>query len=314
MGVVAKKLRVFAATDVADRSLMMLMLKFEDNLFFARHKQEGVDASWEHFTTRKFQLSNQRKTMIHFGFEPSDESIETYHTIVDRYQNDLDVLSKVYYLRENRLLYYRSQALSVGDTAPLFSIFDVSGAPCHFDATRKRPVYNNETTMDAIDIPTLLCAFSSSWPPFLHRKDEFLSVASRARLNIVMVYINEAHTTLWPSGHIAVEPQQSLADRFERARQFRAEHDTSAITLLVDDWTNTFENLYRAWPDQYFLIEKGVITAKSEYFFKGDNDGKIIVDCLDIVKQFASWETANNVFSAIIFFCEEIILQTVFQL
>lgn len=104
-------------------------------------------------------------------------------------------------------------------------------------------------------------------------------------IKFLLVQINEAHDAKWPAGLIDTpNPQVSFEDRLERANKFVTDHqneyDQDVIIVKVDGFDNKFENKFRLWPDEYYLIDSNYkVLAKSEYGDKGD--ALINVDCID---------------------------------
>lgn len=95
--------------------------------------------------------------------------------------------------------------------------------------------------------------------------------AAEGRVRVVLVQIQEAHTTRWPLGMTDhPEPQATIEERMERARAFRS-RVPSCFRLLVDPWEDPFERRFRAWPDRYVMLapadETGnrVVEALSTY-------------------------------------------------
>lgn len=83
---------------------------------------------------------------------------------------------------------------------------------------------------------------------------------------LILVQIQEAHTTLWPLGmDNHPEPQRSFEERLARAQRFTADYNIK-YRVVVDPWGDTFEKRFHAWPDKYYLINPQLqITGKSEY-------------------------------------------------
>jgi hypothetical protein len=99
-----------------------------------------------------------------------------------------------------------------------------------------------------------------------------------------MIYINEAHSNKWPVGYKdQPEPQMCMNDRVCNARKSKIDNP---YELLIDQWTNDFEELFHAWPDKYYFVDAKTlkILAKSEYGNEGDEDGRIEVDCTTILQ------------------------------
>ncbi len=102
------------------------------------------------------------------------------------------------------------------------------------------------------------------------------------KISFILIQIDEAHSTKWPLGlpHTPT-PQASIEERFQRAREF-VEKDNVPFTVLVDTWENSFDKLFRAWPDKYILVDKEMkLLAKSEY--GKYSDALIDKDCYDLI-------------------------------
>jgi len=53
--------------------------------------------------------------------------------------------------------------------------------------------------------------------------------------------------------------------------------------VLVDNEKNDFNNIFQAWPDRYFLIEKsGRVLARAEYSTR--EQAKVDIDCVWMIK------------------------------
>lgn len=103
-------------------------------------------------------------------------------------------------------------------------------------------------------------------------------------INMILIQINEAHSTLWPTGLKPTPlPQKSFQERVERANKF-VKDESCPFTVLIDDWENSFDNKFRAWPDKYYCIDKDLkIIETSSYGSK--RDALIDKDCLDLIKE-----------------------------
>ncbi|AYV86735.1 MAG: hypothetical protein Sylvanvirus7_33 [Sylvanvirus sp.] len=100
-------------------------------------------------------------------------------------------------------------------------------------------------------------------------------------IRVILIYIAEAHTTLWPIGLDHPNPQQNFEDRLTRAKIFQIEHAVP-YELFVDGWSNSFMNTFHAWPDRYFLVDhqkNDRIMKTSQYGHEGDMDGVVLEDC-----------------------------------
>jgi hypothetical protein len=102
------------------------------------------------------------------------------------------------------------------------------------------------------------------------------------RIKFILVQINEAHSTSWPIGldHMPA-PQANIDERVERANEFvRNNHPPSGVFhVCIDAWQNAFDNMFQAWPDKYYCIDKNKkVIAKAEY-----GDAVILEECTDLI-------------------------------
>ena len=232
------------------------------------------------------QLTIQRAILASFGFTTEDSSVEAYRSIFRNYyvsptDYDRDVLQSVTYMRENLCLYYTTPELKISEPAQNCSLYGLDGKSQHELFSLIRPTSRF----------TMLCAFSSSWPPFLARRELLFSLATeldQAQIQVLMIYIQDAHTEKWKIGlDNHPPPQKDFADRVSRANTFQQQYQTPYATL-VDGWDNEFSNIYHSWPDRYILLDaKKTILQYSEYGSEGDMDGKVLVDCTTVLAALA---------------------------
>jgi len=99
---------------------------------------------------------------------------------------------------------------------------------------------------------------------------------------MILVQINEAHSTKWPIGlKDTPPPQLNFNDRVERANNF-VTNDNCPFTVLIDGWDNSFDNMFRAWPDKYYCVDMNYkVIETSEYGMK--HDALINKDCIDLI-------------------------------
>lgn len=100
-------------------------------------------------------------------------------------------------------------------------------------------------------------------------------------IGLILVQIEEAHTTKWPLGFADHPPNHAtFEDRILRANEFVSKFKEFK-NVYVDGWTNDFEQVFQAWPDRFVLIDKDLIALeKSEYSL----DAVIIHDYADIIE------------------------------
>ena len=121
--VIINNLQPFNKHHISNKQLILKMLQFEDDTFLSSQGQQFLKDYGDKITSLDGSKSIQRLTLNHFGFCSTDVDLENYRTIFHHYYNspinyDKDILSAVYYMRENRCLYYTSPKLKIGDTIP----------------------------------------------------------------------------------------------------------------------------------------------------------------------------------------------------
>ena len=131
---------------------------------------------------------------------------------------------------------------------------------------------------------------------FWHRKQELYDLKSeidlRANsgekkiLRVIFIYINEAHSSKWPIGRDhQPDPHTSIADRISHARKFQKDN-AWPYEIFIDCWDNSFEELFHAWPDKYYLLDsKFKILARSTYGTEDHNDAVVDVDSTDVIRK-----------------------------
>jgi hypothetical protein len=107
-----------------------------------------------------------------------------------------------------------------------------------------------------------------------------------ASIGFVLIYIDEAHSTLWPVGLPDTPfPQRNQQDRLDRARAFAAAHSASqeAFQIVSDCEHDTFAETFRAWPDKYLCMNSDLnVIAMSSYGAYAD--ALVDQDCLDLLE------------------------------
>ena len=114
----------FTLDDVSNKDLVMKMLTYEDTIL---HSEKGQCVYKNPVNRALYSLEPQfvinRLTLSHFGFDTTKESVETYRSIFRNYytsptEYDKEVLVCSTYMRENRLMFYQTSALEIGDSIP----------------------------------------------------------------------------------------------------------------------------------------------------------------------------------------------------
>jgi hypothetical protein len=122
----------FTKDDILNKDLIIKMLKYEDQLYFSNLGQQIMINHGNNITSNNGSKTIQRMTLNYFGFNSMDSDLDNYRTIFHNYyispiEYDKDVLSSVYYMRENRLLYYKTKKINVNELIPDVSIFKLDG-------------------------------------------------------------------------------------------------------------------------------------------------------------------------------------------
>lgn len=272
-----------------ERELIISMLRYEDKILNDEEIGQAIyrNSYNDSLHSLEPQFIMHRLVLKQFGFTTSDYSVKMYREIFRTYYKsptefDAEVINSVAYMRANRCIYYTSQKIEVGDKIPNVDLLNLNGSKANLFT-------------DVLGIPfekALLCAFSSSWPPFLKRKDELILLVKKLEeksIRFVLIQIEEAHSDKWKIG-LDYHPQNhaSIEDRLKRANDFVIDNKI-AFPMYVDDWANTYEQTFQAWPDKYYLIDKEMVVLKKSIYGKvGDSDGKVMLDCLELVKELTS--------------------------
>ena len=123
----------------------------------------------------------------------------------------------------------------------------------------------------------------------MHRKERLFALAEKLKeknIKLFLIQIEEAHTDKWPIGR-DYQPtnHKDMTDRIQRAQLFNEEHQVP-YPILIDGWDNVYAETFQAWPDKYYFINQDkVVLQKSMYGTTGESDGKVILDCVDLLKQ-----------------------------
>lgn len=90
-------------------------------------------------------------------------------------------------------------------------------------------------------------------------------------LNVILIQIDEAHSSAWPMGlKDQPEPQKDFDSRMDRARLFMDTYKCP-YEVYVDGWDNVFEKTFRAWPDKFHCVKHSIDNGAND----GANDGAI---------------------------------------
>ena len=123
----------FTHDNVLDKQLVIQMLKFETEYTISKQGQSLYENPLNlPLQTLNVEKTLNRITLNQFGFDTSDESVETYRTIFGTYYRsptdyDKEVLDSSHYMRENKVVYYTSPKINIGDILPNCRLFQLNG-------------------------------------------------------------------------------------------------------------------------------------------------------------------------------------------
>ncbi len=123
----------FTEDILKDKDLIIKLLSYEDSIILGE-EGERIYANPDNCPRVSLfpEHTIHRKTLSHFGFDTSDESVQNYRKIFGYYYRsaldyDKDVLSSVVYMRENKCVYYTQPIINVGDIMPDCSLYELDG-------------------------------------------------------------------------------------------------------------------------------------------------------------------------------------------
>lgn len=122
----------FEEMHIMNKELILKMLRYEDKLFLSNDGQKFLADYGENTTSLEGSKSIQRMTLNNFGFESREEDLNKYRTIFHHYYKssldyDSDILNSVYYMRENKCLYYKSKPIELGIQIPNTNVYGLDG-------------------------------------------------------------------------------------------------------------------------------------------------------------------------------------------
>lgn len=106
-------------------------------------------------------------------------------------------------------------------------------------------------------------------------------------IKLLLIHIDEAHSSdTWPVGlKDAPLSHANIDERISRAKQFY-DNEYPPFTTYIDTWSNSYAEIFRAWPDKYYCIDSNLqIEYMSEYGKVGKNNALIIKDCTKLIEE-----------------------------
>jgi hypothetical protein len=122
----------FDESHIGDKNLILKMLKYEDKLFLSEQGQQFLADYGKNTKSLEGSKSIQRITLNNFGFKSTEQDLKKYRTIFHHYYKssldyDPDILNSVYYMRENKCLYYKTKPLELGVQIPNVNVYGLDG-------------------------------------------------------------------------------------------------------------------------------------------------------------------------------------------
>ena len=123
----------FTTEHIKSKNLVIEMLKYENDLILGPiGKEIYSNFLFKPRISLTPEYSIHRKVLTYFNFDTSDESVNNYRSIFKYYYHsptnyDKDVLSSVVYMRENKLVYYTSPSLKLGQIIPDCPLWKIDG-------------------------------------------------------------------------------------------------------------------------------------------------------------------------------------------
>lgn len=123
MGKTIKSKKVpFTSKHVKDRDLVIRMLRSENDYVKTSAGQKMLTTKLNFsFTSLMTTYAFHRIVLNMYGFDTTNESVRNYRNIFRTYfrsphDYDKDVIESVYYMRENKCVFYTKPVINIGDT------------------------------------------------------------------------------------------------------------------------------------------------------------------------------------------------------
>lgn len=125
----------FRPIDLADRNLIIQMLKFED--YFGKSDDGQIFYQTDTLNPRTSlepMYAIHRYVLSHFGFDTTDQSVDNYRKIFQTYYKsptdyDEEVINSVYYMRANKCVFYNLPKPQIGDNLIDCNLLTLDGKP-----------------------------------------------------------------------------------------------------------------------------------------------------------------------------------------
>ena len=127
------KLKKLSNVDLQNKELVIKMLRWEEE--YAKHpmnQERYKNKLTEPFVSLTNEKAFNRATLLNFGFDTCDDNVNMYRLIFKTYYNspldyDKDVINASYYMRNNRLKFYKTLKLHKNDIIPNCNLYLTNG-------------------------------------------------------------------------------------------------------------------------------------------------------------------------------------------
>jgi len=77
----------------------------------------------------------------------------------------------------------------------------------------------------------------------------------------LVVYVSEAHAIdEWPLGNnVCIPKHKTIEERIEVAKKNLVEERNCKVPVLVDTMEDSFESLYKGWPERFYIIQGNIL-------------------------------------------------------
>ena len=138
----------FTKHHVMDKDLVIRMLTFENEFGISEEGQKYFKCKYLNpRTSLEPTYAIHRATLTKFEFDTSDESVKNYRSIFLNYYNsptdyDNDVISCVYYMRNNKCVFYDKPIPQVGHQLTNCNLLNLDGSPTNLFSLINENIFN----------------------------------------------------------------------------------------------------------------------------------------------------------------------------
>jgi len=243
-----------------NRETLIKVLKYEDNLRLhdpdiqKKYTECGDDS--EKFSDVTHDL--QKKALLDCGIGPENlsEALLALRNMRIDYENDDEILELAVYHRVDKCFDSNLCNGYILDSCCDSVLMGLDGKPTTLFSYYKQ-VDPNRTK------PFVIFSGSVTWPPFRKEVATINDIAEKFKEVAVflVVYVSEAHAIdESPLGSsVCIPKHKNIEDRIEVAKKYLVEERKCKIPVLVDTMNNDFEEVYKGWPERFYIIQGDVL-------------------------------------------------------